>query len=313
MSETESRSSSPRQTAVQTTGHAWDGDLQEYNNPLPRWWVWSFYATCVFALIYWVLYPAWPLGESYTRGVMTVAVDIGGEEVDLPWNTRSLLMREMQTSAAALRQREFMEKVADADFETITQDPEMMAFTRSVAKGLFGDNCSACHGQGGQGVAALYPNLADDDWLWGGTLEDIHQTLVAGRNGYMPAFAETLSEAEIDTVAEYVMTLSGLIEPSEVSELGREIFQGQKGGCHYCHTKEGTGLKSQGAANLTDAIWTIADVPGQDTKEDQKQVIADLIYGGVMGNRVMPGWKQRLSDDDIKLLSIYVHQLGGGE
>jgi cytochrome c oxidase cbb3-type subunit 3 len=309
----EAKTSEPRQTAVQTTGHAWDGDLQEYNNPVPRWWVWCFYVTCVFSLIYWVLYPAWPFGDSYTRGVKTVTVESNGEEVTLPWNTRSLLMSELQTSASALRQQEFMERIANADFEAITQDPEMMAFTRSVAKGLFGDNCSACHGRGGQGVAALYPNLADDDWLWGGTMEDIHQTLMVGRNGYMPAFSGVLSEEELGAVAEYVMTLSGLAESSDVSESGLEIFQGQKGGCHYCHTKEGTGLESQGAANLTDAIWAVVDVPGQETTEAKKEAIAKLIYTGVMGNRVMPSWQQRLSDTDIKLLTVYVHELGGGE
>ncbi len=309
----EAKTDSSRPSAVQTTGHAWDGDLQEYNNPLPRWWVWSFHLTWIFSLVYWVLYPAWPIGDSYTRGTKTVTVESNGEEVSIPWNTRSLLMSELQSSASAVQQREFMEKVAAADFEAITQDPEMMAFTRSVAKGLFGDNCAACHGRGGQGVAAMYPNLADDDWLWGGSMEAIHETLVQGRNGYMPAYAETLTEDELDAVTEYVMTLSGMVESSENAELGREIFQGQKGGCHYCHTTEGTGLQSMGAANLTDEIWTVVDLSAHDTVEDKKKVIAALIYGGVMGNRVMPGWENRLTDTDIKLLTVYVHQLGGGE
>ncbi len=309
----ETKTGSQRPTTVQTTGHAWDGDLQEYNNPLPRWWVWCFYITAVFCVIYWVLFPAWPFGDSYTRGTKTVTFESGGEETTMPWNTRALLMSELQSSSSAVRQQQFMKKVANAEFEQILEDPEMMAFTRSVGRGLFGDNCAACHGRGGQGVQGLYPNLADDDWLWGGTTDSIYQTLVAGRNGYMPGYGQTLSTEELDAVAEYVMTLSGLAESSENSELGREIFQGQKGGCHYCHTKEGTGLQSQGAANLTDAIWTIVDVPGQESLSGKKKAIAEFVYNGVLGNRVMPGWQHRLSDTDIKLLTVYTHQLGGGQ
>ena len=299
--------------AVQTTGHSWDGDLQEYNNPLPRWWLWTFYATVVFAVIYWVLYPAFPIGDSWTKGVQTVEYTVNGEPVEFRWNTRARLMHELQSSAPAQRQQQYMEKVADASFEDILEDPEMMAFTRSVGKVLFADNCAACHGRGGQGVVGLFPNLADDDWLWGGKPENIHATLVNGRNGYMPAFAPTFDEQQLDDVTNYVMTLSGLAEPNESSARGEELFQGEGGGCYYCHKKDGSGRQSVGAANLTDAIWTVAKVPELDTQAAKKDAIMGVIRDGIMGNRVMPGWEQRLTETDIKLLTVYTHQLGGGQ
>ncbi len=300
-------------TSVQTTGHAWDGDIQEFNNPLPRWWLWSFYATVVFAILYWFLYPAWPVGDSWTRGMSDTTIVRDGQEVDVRWNTRYELVADMRSSPAAQRQQEYTELVAGSSFEEILNDPEMMAFARSVGNGLFGDNCAACHGRGGQGVVGLFPNLADDDWLWGGTPETIHETLVNGRNGFMPAFERTFDEEQLSDVAEYVLTLSGEAQSSEASARGAALFQGEEGGCYYCHTKEGTGLASQGAANLTDGIWSIADVPGQDTLEGKRQVVMELVRNGVMGSRVMPAWKDRLSETDIKLLAVYVHQLGGGQ
>jgi len=302
-----------RPEAVQTTGHAWDGDLQEFNNPLPRWWLWTFYATVVFALIYWIFYPSWPVGDSWLTGVKRVSYTVDGEEQESHWNTRAKLLNEMENSGAARRHRQYQEQIAAADFEEIRHDPEMLAFTFSVGKGLFGDNCAACHGRGGQGVMGLYPNLVDDAWLWGGTMEKIEETLIYGRNGFMPPFQETFNEEQLDDVAEYVLTLSGEAEPSVSSERGRMIFQGDVGGCHYCHRKDGTGLQSQGAANLTDQIWTIANVPAQDTPEGKKAVVKELIYNGVQNMRNMPGWQDRLSATDIKLLAVYVHQLGGGE
>jgi len=154
--------------AVQTTGHAWDGDLQEFNNPLPRWWLWSFYATVVFAILYWFVYPSWPIGEDFLKGFKSVAYPAGEETAVSSWNTRARLMEDLHHSAPALRQQEYMQRVADAAYGDIVQDPEMLAFVRSVGWGLFGDNCAACHGRGGQGVMGMYPNLADDGWLWGG-------------------------------------------------------------------------------------------------------------------------------------------------
>ena len=191
------------QGAVQTTGHAWDGDLQEFNNPLPTWWLWSFYATVLFAIIYWVLFPAWPVATSFTKGVMNsiTFVDGEGNEKTTHWNTRSLLMKDLQEGKHAKLSQEFMHKVANTDYAEILTDAEMMAFTRSMAKGIFGDNCAPCHGAGGAGVIGLFPNLADDDWLWGGTVEDIEKTLNDGQIGFMPAFREAFSAEQLDDVA----------------------------------------------------------------------------------------------------------------
>lgn len=302
--------------AVQTTGHAWDGDLQEFNNPLPRWWVWTFYATIVFSLVYWAIFPTWPYANTYTKGVgntITFKND-QGEDVTTHWNTRSLLIEEMQTGEQALKQQEYLQKVNAASYDEIMSDPDMMAFTESSAKVLFADNCAACHGPGAalpDSAFGLYPNLADDAWLWGGTLQDIEQTLQLGRNGYMPSFGATLSEEQLDQVAHYVLSLS--MEGADVQKAtaGQEIFNGQTGGCHYCHTKEAVGLKSQGAANLTDAIWTVANVPDAATTEAKVVAIKKVIRNGI--KRVMPAWSGRLSDDEIKQLAIYVHQRGGGK
>ena len=301
-----------KQGAVQTTGHAWDGDIQEFNNPLPRWWLWSFYATVVFAVVYWIVYPAWPVGKNFTKGVLNnITYSVNGEERTTHWNTRALLIKDMQEGKEALRTREYMAKVAAADNEQILADPEMMDFVRSVAKGVFGDNCAACHGGGGAGVVGLFPNLADDDWLWGGSLEDIHTTLAQGRIGYMPAFARTFNDEQLDDVAHFVLSLSGHEVPADKLARGQRLFTSQDSGCYYCHTAEGTGLKSQGAANLTDNIWTIADVPGQSELSGKVAAVKGVIRNGV--NRVMPAWQDRLDQTQIKLLTLYVHELGGGQ
>lgn len=309
MSETKAKT----QGSVQTTGHAWDGDLQEFNNPLPAWWLWAFYATVLFAVIYWVLYPAWPVAGSFTKGVMNTItfVDSSGKERTTHWNTRSLLLKEMQESESALRSREYLEKVAAADYQQILADPEMMDFTRSLAKGLFGDNCAACHGAGGSGLVGLFPNLADDDWLWGGTVEQIETTIRNGRHGFMPAFRATFDEQQLDDVASYVLGLSGHEVGQEAAQRGEAIFQTSAGGCHYCHTDAGTGLQSQGAANLTDQVWTVADVSAAQSLDENKAAVKRVIANGI--ERRMPDWTARLSAAQIKLLTVYVHELGGGQ
>ncbi len=301
------------QGAVQTTGHAWDGDLQEYNNPLPNWWLWSFYGTVLFAVIYWVLFPAWPVAGTYTKGVLNhiTYVDGKGEEHRTHWNTRAKLLHDIQQDKSAATRRDYLKKIEKASYSVILQDAEMMDFIRSQAKGLFGDNCAACHGAGGTGVIGLFPNLADDDWLWGGKVEEIEQTIRAGRTGFMPAFKDALSDAQIDDVAGYVLSLSGHAIDADKVARGRKIFQTQVGGCYYCHTPAGTGLKSQGAANLTDAIWTVADVLDAETPGAALDRVRNIVRNGV--HRQMPAWKSRLSPAQIKLLTVYVHELGGGQ
>ncbi len=305
--------------AVQTTGHAWDGDLQEYNNPLPRWWLWSFYGTIVFAVVYWVYYPSWPMGQGWLKGIGTVEYTVTDkatgkvEKKEQGWNTRSRLAAELDTAANNTQRKAMLEKVRAASFDSIVKDPKMMEFVRSVGKGLFGDNCAACHGRGGQGVIGVYPNLTDNDWLWGGSMDRIHETLIGGRKGYMPPYGAVLQPEQLDDVAEYVLTMANEAPPSEAATRGQEIFHGQVGGCYYCHGADGKGLPSQGSANLTDKIWAIVNVPAQKTLPEKKEAIKAFVSTGVNNTRIMPPWKERLSADDVKLLAVYVHQLAGAK
>jgi cytochrome c oxidase cbb3-type subunit 3 len=296
---------------AQTTGHTWDGDLQEFNNPIPRWWLWAFNATVLFAVVYWVLYPAWPVGKDFTKGVSSITYVSGGEEKTTHWNTRAELARQMQDSEASGARAELLTRVAQMDYDTLLADPEVMSFTRAVGKRLFADNCAPCHGPGGGGVVGRFPNLADDDWLWGGGFEDIQQTITGGRRGFMPAFERTFDARQLDDVASYVLSLSGHTVDPQAEARGEALFNGQGGGCHYCHTQQGTGLPSQGAANLTDAIWAKADVPAQPDLAGKKAVVKDLIRKGVQGS-VMPAWSGRLDEAEIKVLTVFVHELGGG-
>jgi cytochrome c oxidase cbb3-type subunit 3 len=298
--------------SVQTTGHAWDGDLQEFNNPLPRWWIWAFYATVVFAIIYWFLYPSWPAGftqKGYLTGFSTITFkNDKGEDVTTHWNTRALLLKDMQSGEEAVKQREYLQKVVGASYDQIAKDPEMMAFTRSYAKGLFGDNCAACHQQGGVGIIGKYPNLADDSWLYGGHYANIQQTITKGRHGNMPSFEDRLSDKQKDDLAEYVLSLSGHKVNRAKAASGSKLFSNN---CAVCHGATAKGNIAIGSANLTDRIWTMANVPGASTLEGKKAAIKHIINHGI--SRVMPTWGGRLSKDEIKLLTVYVHSLGGGQ
>lgn len=299
------------QHAVQTTGHAWDGDLQEFNNPLPAWWLWAFYGTVIFAVVYWVLFPAWPVGKSYTKGMLN---DISyttpdGRQVTSHWNTRALFLEDMERARA--ERARFLEQLQAASLNEIAANEELSAFAYSMAKVLFADNCAACHQAGGNGVIGSYPNLLDDDWLWGGSYDAIHASINNGRNGFMPAFNKTLDETQLDDVAEYVLSLSGTEVDGRKAARGSDIFNGETGGCYYCHDKGGMGRASLGSANLTDRVWTIADVPGQGSLEAKKAVVKQVIASGV--SRKMPAWKDRLNDTEIKILTFYVHELGGGK
>lgn len=297
-------------TGAETTGHVWDDDLQEFNNPLPRWWVWTFYATIVFSVVYWIIYPSWPVAGTYLKGMGTITYQTdAGEEKTTHWNMRALLQKEMQTGTQAMKQKEYLNKVAAAPYDQIAEDPDMAAFVRSYGNGIFGDNCAACHQSGGQGVPGLFPNLVDDAWLWGSQPEQIEQTLILGRNGYMPAYRETFSDEQVDQVANYVMSMSGLEANQEAAAKGEQIFNGHKGGCYQCHTAEGVGRHSLGSANLTDQIWTVAQVPGADTAEAKLAEVKNVIVNGIQ--RQMPAFSSRLSDTEIKVLVAYLKQLSG--
>lgn len=301
-------------TGAKTTGHVWDENIQEFSNPLPRWWLWTFYATMVFALVYWIMYPSWPVAGSYLKGFNTITYQTdAGEEVVSHWNTRALLAEDMQTGKSAMAQKGYLEVIASSSYENIAEDADKLAFVESYGNGVFGEYCAACHQSGAGGVVGAYPNLIDDDWLWGGDAHDIETTLKIGRNGFMPAYEETFNEEQLTQVASYVLSMSGDNgDEPELIAAGEKIFQGQEGGCYYCHTPAGTGMKSQGSANLTDKIWTIANVPAAETYPERLALVKQVIHNGV--NRVMPAWSSRLSDTEIKVLTAYLlNKRAGGQ
>lgn len=296
---------------VQTTGHAWDGDLQEYNNPLPNWWVWTFYATILLSVIYWLMYPAWPVGKGFTTGFDKISyVNDKGVEKTSHWNTRALLMKEM--NEAELKQKPFVDKITAAPFDKIAKDPELNNFVVSSGKVLFADNCAACHQSGGQGKVGFFPNLTDDDWLYGGTFDKIQETIVNGRHGYMPAFNEVLNGQQIDNLANYVLSLSGEKTDAAKVKAGEALFHSEAAACFYCHGDNAKGRQVIGSANLTDRIWLWANVPAAETAEQKVDAVRQVISQG-LNKGVMPVWKDRLKPEQIKILTVYVHELGGGK
>jgi len=276
-----------------TTGHEWDG-IKELNTPLPRWWVLTFYATIIWAIGYWVVYPAWPLVSGYTHGVLNY--------------TNRAAVTEDLAKLEALR-GEKMKVLATASLVDIEKDPALLALARARGKTVFGDNCAPCHGSGAAGAKG-YPNLNDDDWLWGGTLDQIAETIQFGvRSGHakahesqMLAFGRdgTLKAEEIVTVANYVRSLSGLSTAAGYNAAaGKKLFEDN---CVSCHGDGGKGNQELGAPNLTDKIWLY----GSD-----EATLVETITNGRSG--VMPAWVGRLDPVTIKALTVYVHSLGGGK
>jgi cytochrome c oxidase cbb3-type subunit III len=279
-----------------TTGHEWDG-ITELETPMPRWWLWTFYLCIAWAVGYWVLYPSWPLVSDHARGVLGYS-SRAAVTVDMDVRTRA---RTVQAAG--------LEKASLAE---IKANPDLFRIAMAQGKAAFGDNCAACHGLGGAGAKGGYPNLNDDDWIWGGTLDQIHTTLLNGirwapnndtRQSIMPAFGGKdgiLKPAEIDSVASYVRSLSGLAPESGANlNEGKALFATN---CAACHGDAGKGNQELGAPNLTDPIWLY----GADHK-----AIAEMIRNSRAG--VMPAWKDRLDPVTIKALTLYVHSLGGGQ
>ena len=280
-------------TGTPTTGHEWDG-IKELNTPLPRWWVWVFYATIVWAIGYWVVYPALPLISSYTRGVFgyssrgQVATDV----------------RDLEAARGGMVGR--LQAAALADIE---KDPTLFAFATAQGRAAFGNNCAPCHGVGGGGAKG-FPNLNVNAWMWGGSVDQIYQTISYGiRSGNPKAHESTmvafgkdgvLKRGEIVAVARYVRSLSGLPVPSGTDlAAGKKIFADN---CASCHGDDGKGNPEIGAPNLADKIWLYG--PDETT-------IVDVITNG--RNGVMPAWVDRLDPATIKALAVYVHSLGGGQ
>jgi len=279
-------------TDVETTGHEWDG-ITELNKPLPKWWLWTFYATIVWAIGYWLLMPAWPLVSTYSKGL-------------LGYSQRERVAEQVAEAKAA--KSDYRDKIAAMDLTAINNDPELLSFALAGGEAAFGDNCAPCHGRGAQGAFG-YPNLRDDSWLWGdGALAAIHKTILHGiRSGdpdtqtnQMPAFGRTgvLNEAQIADVAEFTLSLSGKADDKAANERGAKIFATT---CTPCHGADGKGNPKLGAPNLTDELWLYAG--------DKQTIMADIRNGR---GGVMPAWITRLDPETIKELAIYVHSLGGG-
>ena len=275
-------------TGISTTGHEWDG-IRELNNPLPRWWLWTFYATIVWALAYTIAYPAWPLISSATSGM-------------LGWSSRGELRAEL--TAAEASRAEYAARVAELPIDEIMADDTLRQFATSAGAAAFRVNCVQCHGSGAAGSPG-YPNLNDDEWLWGGTAEDILYTIAHGvrfagndetRYSEMTAFADILDREEIATVAAYVKSLS---EGGDIAGPGADIYADN---CASCHGETGKGEPSLGAPDLTDAIWLY----GSDVGEIAAQIRTPK-------HGVMPAWQARLGETTVKELAVYVHSLGGGQ
>jgi cytochrome c oxidase cbb3-type subunit 3 len=279
-------------TGVETTGHEWDG-IKELNKPLPKWWLMTFYATIIWSIGYWVVYPAWPTLNGYTKGLFG-------------YSQRTVVAQDVAAARAA--QATFRDKLAAVPLDKIKDDSELLRFAMAEGAAAFQANCAACHGRGAQGFIG-YPNLNDDEWLWGGTLADIQQTISRGvrseandtRASQMPRFGldKLLPDAEIGDVAEYVLSLSKqAIDPSAVAR-GAKTFADQ---CASCHADSGKGKQEQGAPDLTDTIWLYGGT---------KPTIVESIKTGRGG--MMPAWAERLDPVTIKSLAVYVHSLGGGK
>jgi cytochrome c oxidase cbb3-type subunit 3 len=277
----------------ETTGHEWDG-IKEYNKPLPRWWLWTFYATIVWSVIYTIAYPSWPLINGATPGV-------------LGFSSRAEVVEDIARFEEA--NSGINAQLASVELTEIATDPELNQYAQNAGAAVFRTWCAQCHGSGAAGVQASgYPNLLDDDWLWGGDIENIHATIAHGirnendpdaRYSEMPAFGELLEEGQIPQVVNYVMSLSGEPQDAALAAAGEEVFLDN---CAACHMDDGTGDVWQGAPNLTDAIWLYGG--------DYDTLVETVTYSRF---GVMPSWADRLNEAEIRAVATYVHGLGGGE
>jgi len=277
-------------TGTETVGHEWDG-IEELNTPLPRWWLWTFYASIVFAIGYVVAYPAWPLLDHATRGA-------------LGWTSRGQLADEL--AAETERKAPLLTALAAVPIERLPEDEQRMRAAVAGGRAAFKVNCVQCHGSGAAGGEG-YPNLNDDDWLWGGDLKAIEYTITHGarapgaagtRMSQMPAFGRDgiLTPGQISQLADYVLSFSG---KEAANPAGAKLFADN---CAVCHGPAGQGNRQFGAPDLTDAIWLYG--------RGKQQVMRQISNGR---NGVMPAWGGKLDPVTIKMLAAYVHSLGGGE
>ena len=275
------------QTGQTTTGHSYDG-IEELNTPLPRWWLWTFYVTIIWGLGYTIAYPAWPLLNKATGGL-------------LGYSTRAEVAADINAHEAA--NSELVAALLDVELSDLSENDTLHRYAIARGGSVFRAQCSQCHGSGAAGAVG-YPNLLDNDWLWGGAIDQIAYSIRHGiRNdtdwdahySEMPKFGDILSIDEIDAVADYVLSLPD----GGVAGSGATLFADN---CAACHGNAGQGDREQGAPNLADAIWLY----GGD-KDAVEESITNARFG------VMPAWGQRLSEEDVRAVSAYVHSLGGGE
>lgn len=280
-------------SGVETTGHEWDG-IRELNNPLPRWWLWTFYLTIIWTIGYTIVYPAWPGLTTNTKGLWG-------------WSSRGAV--EQEISAAEASKAGMVEKIASSDMASIMSDDALRTFATASGAATFKVNCIQCHGSGAQGGPG-YPNLNDDDWVWGGDIDSIQQTIAHGiryaddadtRVSEMPNFGEMLDAEKLSAVASYVVSLSGTPKDAAKVEEGKALFTEN---CASCHGEDAKGMLELGAPNLSDAIWLISKGGGEDA------VIAQMRNPK---HGVMPAWQARLGETKVKELAVYVHSLGGGK
>ncbi|OHD00532.1 MAG: cytochrome-c oxidase, cbb3-type subunit III [Sphingopyxis sp. RIFCSPHIGHO2_01_FULL_65_24] len=281
-------------TGTHTSGHEWDG-IEELDTPMPRWWLWSLYATIVWGIVYVILYPAWPMIHGATEGV-------------LGWSSRGQLEQEMQADTA--RRAPVMNAIAATSIADLPAKPELMQAAVQGGAAAFRVHCVQCHGAGGAGVKKLYPSLTDDDWLWGGDLATIEYTITHGirnpdhkatRTSQMPAFGRDgiLEPTQIADVVSFVRTISHQEKRSASSARGAVLFEAN---CAVCHGPTGNGGREVGAPKLNDAIWLYGG--------DRASITATVTQPR---NGVMPRWNSRLDPGTIKMLAAYVYSLGGGE
>ncbi|QFS83195.1 Cbb3-type cytochrome c oxidase subunit CcoP [Roseivivax sp. THAF40] len=276
-------------TGTETTGHSWDG-IEELNTPLPRWWLWTFYATIVWGVIYTILYPAWPLVSSASAGI-------------LGWSTRGEVAQQISEAEAA--NAGLRAQLIETELAAVSEDPALQNYAVQHGAAVFRTNCSQCHGQGAAGGKG-YPNLLDDAWLWGGQIEEIAYTVRHGirneddpdaRYSQMPAYGDIFSDEEIDLIVAHVATLDDGADP--MAGPAGELWANN---CAACHGEDGKGNHDLGAPNLTDAIWLYGS-----SEADLTYTIVNARFG------VMPAWGAFLTEDEVRAVSAYVHQLGGGE
>jgi len=279
-------------TGTDTTGHEWDG-IKELDTPLPKWWVIVFYATIAFAVVYSILYPSWPGLSGYFHGI-------------LGYSQRATIDKSLAAEKARLAP--MVAKIGATPLGAIEKDPDLLNFAMAGGHSAFEGNCVPCHGSGGAGSKG-YPNLAGDDWLWGGDLENIYKTIHYGirntnpnsRQGDMPRFGTDgiLKPAQINDVAEFVLSLNGKSTDAKAAERGAQIFADN---CAVCHGDKGQGNIEIGSKRLNNGLWLYGG--------DKATIVQTITYAR---NSSMPDWSARLDDATIKMLAVYVHSLGGGK